>query len=328
MYVHFINAGQADATLLEFPCGTVLIDAGAQDDAHVTALVDYLKDFFQRKSNLNNTLNSVLITHNHIDHTKALRAVAENFTIENYIDNGQLEGAGTGNPNWLRRQVEDGSLTINVSTIKDSQIKAIQDKVGLSNPQIDPIACADIDPQVRVLSGPFDINPGWSQEEFDNKNNQSLVVRIDFGESSFLFTGDIEEPAIETLVEYYQGTDMLDVDVYQVGHHGSNNATTTNQLEAMTPEIAVISMGQWDYGRNSNNRFTTWYYGHPRRDTVEMLTLAIDRKRSYPVNVAVAEGSRHFRQFTVKDAIYGTGWFGTVKVRATSDGRFRTTHIQ
>ena len=44
MYVHFINVGQADATLLEFPCGTILIDAGAQDDAHVTALVDYLKD--------------------------------------------------------------------------------------------------------------------------------------------------------------------------------------------------------------------------------------------------------------------------------------------
>ena len=94
----------------------------------------------------------------------------------------------------------------------------------------------------------------------------------------------------------------------------------------MSPEIDVISMGHWDYGRNTSNRFTTWWYGHPRKSTVDMLTLSIKRRRSNRVSVAVAEGSRHFRPYTVRDAIYATGWYGSVKVSATSDGHFRTTH--
>lgn len=215
-----------------------------------------------------------------------------------------------------------------VSTVEDGQITSLQHKDGLSNVQIDPIQCSNIDPQIRVLSGRLDVNLGWSHSDFDNKNNQSIVVRVDFGESSFLFTGDMQEAAIETLVDYYSTNSMLDVDVYQVGHHGSHNATTTDLLEAMSPEIAVISMGKWDYGRNRNSRFTTWRYGHPRRNVVDMLSLAIDRKRSQSVDVPVAEGSRHFRSHIVSDAIYATGWFGTVKIRATDGGQFRTTHLQ
>jgi len=255
----------------------------------------------------------------------ALQAVAENFTIINYIDNGQLEGFGTENPKWLRTQVQKGILNINISTIEQATIEKIQDKSGMTNAQIDPISCENIDPVIKVMTGLRHDNPGWANREFDNKNNQSIVVRIDFGESSFLFTGDLEEPAIETLLEYYKDTDILDVDVYQVGHHGSHNATTTDLLEAMSPEIAIISMGKWDYGRGLRSRFNTHSYGHPRRSTVEILKLSINRKRSNPVDVMVAEGSRNFRKYRVKDAIYGTAWFGSVKIRASESGNFRTT---
>jgi len=48
------------------------------------------------------------------------------------------------------------------------------------------------------LSGRRDDNPGWSYEDFDNKNNHSIVIRVDFGKASFLFTGDLEKPAIAT----------------------------------------------------------------------------------------------------------------------------------
>src|SRR5688572_7150084 len=80
MTAHFINIGQGGAVLLEFPCGAMLVDAGAQDDTAKGRLVTYLKKFFSRRTDLHNTLNTVLVTHNHIDHDSALKAVIETFT--------------------------------------------------------------------------------------------------------------------------------------------------------------------------------------------------------------------------------------------------------
>src|ERR1700749_3857303 len=56
MSAHFIDVGQALAVLLEFPCGAILVDTGAQDDEHVESLVKYLNDFYSRRSDLDKTL--------------------------------------------------------------------------------------------------------------------------------------------------------------------------------------------------------------------------------------------------------------------------------
>src|SRR5262245_59745925 len=74
MTVHFINVGQALSTLVEFPCGAMLIDAGA-DKPHRNELVTYLTSFFSRRTDLNNTIDLVVITHQHLDHTRSLRSV-------------------------------------------------------------------------------------------------------------------------------------------------------------------------------------------------------------------------------------------------------------
>lgn len=328
MFAHFIDVGQADATLLEFPCGAILIDAGAQDDAHVDSLVSYLDRFFQRRTDLGRTLNSIIVTHNHIDHTRALRRVAERFTVERYIDNGQLTGTGTGNPNWIRRNATTNNRNIQVREVSDSEITELPNRNGLTDAFIDPIVCQSVDSLIRILSARLDENPGWPHGIFDNKNNHSIVVRVDFGDSSFLFTGDLEEEAIDILVGYYyqeHDTGSLDVDVYQVGHHGSHNGTTTGLVEAMTPEIAVFSMGLWDFGRDPLIRFSTFAFGHPRRIVVELLSAAIQKRRSQPLTVMVANGARNFQEFRVRKKLYGTGWDGTVKIRATAAGRFRVT---
>jgi len=60
---------------------------------------------------------------------------------------------------------------------------------------------------------------------------------------------DLEDMAIERLVDRYRNSATLDVDVYEVGHHGSHNGTTEELLDAMTPKIAAISVGHWDDGK-------------------------------------------------------------------------------
>ena len=330
MRAHFLDMGQADATLLEFPCGAVLIDAGAQSADQVQRLTDHLQAFFARRPDLDETLDAVFVTHNHIDHTRALMEVVETFNVRNYVDNGLTDGRASPGPRRLRDHVAATGAPIVVREVRDDEIVALAEAGefgGLTDGAIDPLACADCDPRIVVLSSSLAGNPGWSHHDFDNHNNHSLVIRVDFGEASFLFTGDLEEQAIETLVLWYEqgDSDALDVDVYQVGHHASANGTTANLMEAMSPSHAVISCGASSFGRGSGSNFTTFAYGHPRRSIVEMLEREIPGRRSTALMVDVADGARNFTRMRVSKRVYATAWDGTVRVRADLDGGLRVT---
>ena len=87
-------------------------------------------------------------------------------------------------------------------------------------------------------------------------------------------------------------------------------------------------MGKWNDGQGSSNRFNTFHYGHPRKVTMDMLTLAIHNQRSAPIEAQVAEGVENFKPYTVRKRIYATGWDGTVKIRATVDKNFIVTRNQ
>src|SRR3954468_19578528 len=97
MTAHFINVGQGAAALLEFPCGAVLIDAGGQDDDSTERLINYLRNFFADRTDLNGTLQAIYITHPHKDHTLALKRVVNGFTSKRFIENGQDSGSGIAN---------------------------------------------------------------------------------------------------------------------------------------------------------------------------------------------------------------------------------------
>ena len=318
MTAHFIDVGQANATLLEFPCGAVLIDAGAQSADHIPDLLAYLDDFFRGRPDLTTTLDALFITHNHVDHTRALREVIERFTVKRLIENGQRGGMPEAIKDLQWAQKQASQLKLKYLDVDDSDVPGGSNPGGLTNSTIDPLTCSGTNPDIRILSADLADNPDWPNDDFKNKNNHSLVVKVAYGKSRFLFTGDLEEPAIETMVEYYQKTSMLDIDVYEVGHHGSHNGTTQSLLDAMTPLIAVISMGP----STDEESWTAWAYGHPRLGTVDLLIDSISRPRNSAKAVKVATAVKKFKNLSMSDAIYGTGWDGTVRVRATAAGTF------
>ena len=100
----------------------------------------------------------------------------------------------------------------------------------------------------RVL-GPQEISE-------DNYNNDSLVIRLDYKDATFLFMGDAERDEIESI------TADMSADVLKVGHHGSANATYQSFLDKVQPQIAVISCGE-------NND-----YGHPHQSVLKLLKQA------------------------------------------------------
>ena len=91
---------------------------------------------------------------------------------------------------------------------------------------------------------------------WDDVNNYSAVIRLSYGETSFLFTGDAEADSEELILD--AGYD-LSADVLKVGHHGSSTSTSEPFLAAVDPRWAVISCGK----DNS--------YGHPHRETRQLL---------------------------------------------------------
>jgi len=163
---------------------------------------------------------------------------------------------------------------------------------------------------------------GLSKEEVKNPNNHSIVLRVDYGAGSLLFTGDLEDGAIDNMVDYYAGSDSLDVDVYQVGHHGSANGTTDKLVQAMSPKLAVISMGpycragiDWTGGDWVGRR-----YGHPRTNVIEMLERGVKLEGRDDPNVHVATAPFRFESFPLTKKIYGTGWDGTIVLKVKKDG--------
>jgi competence protein ComEC len=319
MSAHFIDVGQGDATLLKFPCGAALIDTGGEVNdgfESVAALERYLEAFFARRADLARTIDLLVITHPHIDHTRGLGMVLEKFKVRAVVDDGLVRSSGEADVaalhRWLAAHPEVRHRDVRVEEIG---------RDGATDETIDPVRCPAIDPEIRVLWGQLGVDPGWPDtpwgtKPFDNENNHSVAVRVDFGRASFLFTGDLEEQALEAFVTRYRGTPLLDVDVYKVGHHGSRNGTTEGLVRAMTPRVAVFSMGspvrRYDW--------TAWKYGHPGRKVVELLEENLKDKRA-ATEVRVGRRSMEFETMTVDRAAYGTGWDGTVVIDASERGR-------
>ena len=218
MRVHFIDVGQGDCSFIELGNGqTMLIDAGNPENGNV--IVSYIKDLQY------GDIDYVLATHPHDDHIGGMATVLQNFEVaEMYMPNAVHTSYTFEN---LLNVIDNENVDLNVA------------EAG-----------------VNILdSGPIDIDIlSPVSEEYSDLNNYSAVVRIIYGETSFLFTGDAEK-----IVESEILDSEIDVDVLKVGHHGSNSSSSEAFINATSPQIAVISCGQDNM------------YGHPDYEVISLL---------------------------------------------------------
>jgi competence protein ComEC len=319
MRLHLIDVGQGEAILLEFSCGAALIDTGGESNEEfqsTDALLRYLDDFFERRHDLDKRLDLLVLSHPHIDHTRGVKEVLARYKPRNIVTDGLTTGSGKAGQLAARKFASDAEDSTNDIGYKTISVEDdLAGDAGYSDGVVDPLRCSDVDPQLRALWGAQKANPGWPKAAFSNVNNHSVVMRLDFGKASFLFPGDLEQNAIAAIVDKYRSSALLDVDVLKVGHHGADNALTAPLVEAVSPKMAVLSMGPSD----REEPWTAWAYGHPRKKTIDLLVGKVSGLRA-AVTMPVASAVKKFAARKIEKAIYATGWEGTVVLRAKADG--------
>lgn len=208
--VHFIDVGQADAALVLCGDAAMLIDGGNADDSSL--IYSYLRDYGI------DYLDYVIATHPHEDHIGGLPGALA------YADVGKIFSPTVHSDNEffiaLSKAARECGAEIEVPKTGDSF------SLGDANVEI---------------VGPI-------KTDYEDINNISLVLRVVYGETAFLFTGDAERESEQDILA--SGRD-ISANVLKVGHHGSRDSSTYPFLSAVMPEYAVISVGK----DNS--------YGHP-----------------------------------------------------------------
>ena len=227
LHVHVLDVGQGDAILLVTPRGRqVLVDGGPDPRVVLLALGE-------RLSPGDRDLDAVVVTHLDSDHAGGLIGVLDRYDAD-IVMQGPTSAASALFPQW--RSVLDQRQLPTVSIRAGHRIEL------------------DSGVRIEVLYPPT----GRAPSGIDiNTNNLSVVMRVAYGEVSFLLTGDVERDVERFLVET-QG-EALRSDVLKVAHHGSRSSTSATFLTAVGPESAVVSAG-------ADNR-----YGHPHAEVMDRL---------------------------------------------------------
>lgn len=219
--VRFIDVGQGDCALVICGGEALLIDGGA--DSSESTVIDTLRQYGIRE------LKAVIATHPHYDHIGALDEVVKVFHPSVMLMPEILPGTDVDEKEYY--------------SLLSAAAEACTERITVGAGFAYSVGKASL----KVL---FPAEPG------PDLNDSSLVIRLDYGESSFLFAGDTGSESEEILLQ--SGTD-IDCDVLKVGHHGSSGSSGSEFLAAVTPETAVISCGL----DNS--------YGHPAPEALKRL---------------------------------------------------------
>jgi competence protein ComEC len=225
LQVSFLDVGQGDAILIQAPGGKKVLLDGGEDGDKLLSNLDEEFGWRDKKIDL------MVLSHPHADHVRGFNSLFGRYQISEVVGTGVLHNSSVYEA-WL-------------TNIKNNNLKLKTVKAGET---IDLGGGATL----QVLFPFSDLNG----QTVSNLNNSSLVLKLTYGQISFLLTGDAEEEVEKQLL-----ASSVDVSaqVLKVAHHGSANATSMKFLEAVKPQLAIISVGK-------DNDF-----GHPHDTTLNKL---------------------------------------------------------
>lgn len=239
--VVFFDVGQGSAVFIETSQHTqILVDGGPS--SKIIEKLGRTLPFFDRSIDL------IVSTHPDFDHLAGLVEVLKSYQVEAVGWTG-VKGRTAEFEEFMAKTNQEGAEKI---ILKRGEII----RVGR-------------DLKIEVLA-PLE---NFAGREVKDYNTSSLVFKVSYGKTDFLLTGDAPVSVEKELIEKMsrpsgasESKNDLDIEILQVGHHGSKSSTSEVWLEATSPEIAVIQVGQ-------NNR-----YGHPNPEVLKRL-------ENYGINV-------------------------------------------
>jgi competence protein ComEC len=220
--VSFLDVGQGDAILIESPTGIQMLIDGGSGKSILAELSDVLP-FYDRH------IDILLATHADQDHVGGLPFVLERFDVDYIVTTDVTADTAT------YRAFEE--------YVQDEGAERIRALLG-THIDIGGGAVLDILFPETALEG-------------SAPNDASVIAKLTYGDTTFLFAGDAPESVENYLAR--RSVEELDVDVLKVSHHGSRTSTSALFLSATTPDIAVISAGEGNQ------------YGHPHEEVVSLL---------------------------------------------------------
>jgi beta-lactamase superfamily II metal-dependent hydrolase len=224
--VYFLDVGQGDSALIRYPTGEhLLIDTGK--DSKVFRSLDKVLPWY------NKTIDYVLLTHGDLDHVGAMMDILDRYKVKKVFVSeffGKIEVEQT-----ILKRLEEEHAIVEVLKLGDTFTfgTQIQNSFKIINPD----------------SNCF--------ETYKNENDCSLVGLLTYGDTTFLFTGDISSAIESTITKYIS----MSIDVLKVAHHGSKYSSDQSFLQKIKPKYALISVGE--------NK-----YGHPAPDVITRLQAA------------------------------------------------------
>lgn len=228
--ISYLDVGQGDAVYIRVNDFDILIDAGPRSD------VDKLMKQLEEK-NIDD-FEIVIATHPHEDHIGGMTKIFEEYDIKSF---------------YMPK------VTSTTKTF-ENMINAVK-KEGLKINVIKEGTSFDLGEGARIdVYSPIN-------ESYEELNDYSPIMKLTFGNSTFMFTGDAEAYSEKQVISKYK--DNLKADVLKFGHHGSSTSSSKEFIKVIAPKYGIISCGV-------NNK-----YGHPHRETLQTIdTYGIETYRT------------------------------------------------